>query len=266
MAPDSQEKTAFVTPFGLFEFEVMPFGLHNAPATFQRTMNHILRECQDIAGAYIDDVIFSHSWGEHLGHLQQVFSQLQLASLTVKLKKCQFGKEKVHYLGHVIGGGEVQPEPVNVRAVKEYPIPATKKDVRAFLGLVGYYRCFIPQFAAPLSDLTKKSKSQNVEWGAAQQTAFQHLKDALIDTPVLRVADPTKPYILQTSRCIGERSWGCSQPVGWTGGGAACCIHQLKATALRNELFDNREGVLSHCMGSEILQHIPVWSSVHHQD
>ena len=158
-----------------------------------------------------------------------------------------------------------QPEPVKVRAVKEYPIPATKKDVRAFLGLVGYYRCFIPQFAsiaAPLSDLTKKSKSQNVEWGAAQQTAFQHLKDALIDIPVLRVADSTKPYILQTSQCIGERSWGCSQPVGWTGGGTPCCIHQSKATASRNELFDNKEGVLSHCMGSKILQHIPVWSSV----
>ena len=210
MAPDSQEKTAFVTPFGLFEFTVMPFGLHSAPATFQRTMNHVLRECQDIAGAYIDDVvIFSHGWGEHLEHLREVFSQLQLAGLTVKLKKCQFGQEKVHYLGHVIGGGEVQPEPVKVRAVKEYPIPATKKDVRAFLGLVGYYRRFIPQFAsiaAPLSDLTRKAKSQNVEWGAAQQTAFQHLKDVLIDTPVLRVADPTKPYILQTD--ASERGLG----------------------------------------------------------
>ena len=96
-------------------------------------------------------------------HLREVFSQLQLAGLTVKLKKCQFGQEKVHYLGHVIGGGEVQPEPVKVRAVKEYPIPATKKDVQAFLGLVGYYRWFIPQFvsiAAPLSDLTRKGKSQ----------------------------------------------------------------------------------------------------------
>ena len=128
MAPDSQEKTVFVTSFGLFEFTVMPFGLHNAPATFQRMMNHVLRECQDIAGAYIDDVvIFSHGWGEHLGHLREVFSQLQLAGLMVKLKKCQFGQEKVHYLGHVIGGGEVQPEPVKVRAVKEYPIPATRR-------------------------------------------------------------------------------------------------------------------------------------------
>ena len=86
MAPDSQEKTVFVTPFGLFEFTVMPFGLHNAPATFQRMMNYVLRECQDITGAYIDDVvIFSHGWGEHLGHLREVFSQLQLAGLMVKL-------------------------------------------------------------------------------------------------------------------------------------------------------------------------------------
>ena len=84
------------------------------------------------------------------------------------------------------------------------------------------------------------------------------LKDALNDTPVLKVHT--------ADRCIGERSWGGSQRVGWTGGGAPCCIRQSKATASRNELFDNREGVLSHCMGSEIFQHIPVWSSVHHRD
>ena len=102
---------------------------------------------------------------------------------------------------------EVQLEPVKVRAVKEYPIPATKEDVRVFLGLVGYYHRFIPQFAsiaAPLSDLTKKAKCG--VGCAAKQTAFQHLKDALIDTPVLRVADPTKSYILQTD--ASERGLG----------------------------------------------------------
>ena len=88
LAPGSREKTAFATPFGLFEFEVMPFGLHNAPATFQRMMDHVLRDCQEFARAYIDDIaVFSHSWEEHLSHLGQVLNRLQLAGLTVKLKK-----------------------------------------------------------------------------------------------------------------------------------------------------------------------------------
>ena len=202
MSAASREKTAFATPFGLFEFDVMPFGLHNAPATFQRTMNHILRDCQEFSGAYIDDiVIFSRSWEEHLRHLQEVFHRLQQAGLTVKLKKCQFGKKRVHYLGHVIGGGEIQPDPGKVAAVKDYPVPVTKKDVRAFLGLVGYYRRFIPQFAslaAPLTDLTRKGKSQKVEWSAIHGTAFRGLKGLLVVMPTLRVTDPTQPYILQT--------------------------------------------------------------------
>ncbi len=105
LAPSAREKTAFTTPFGLFEFNVMPFGLHNAPATFQRMMNHLLRDCQGFARACIDDVaVFSRSWEEHLGHHQQVFSRLQMAELTVKLKKCRFGGDKVLYLGHLIGG------------------------------------------------------------------------------------------------------------------------------------------------------------------
>ena len=154
LAPGSREKTAFATPFGLFEFEVMPFGLHNAPATFQRMMDHVLRDCQDFARAYIDDIaVFSHSWEEHLSHLQQVFNRLQLAGLTVKLKKCRFGGQEVSYLGHVIGGGRLQPDPTKIQAVRDYPRPVTKRDVRAFLGLVGYYRRFIPHFATVAAPL-----------------------------------------------------------------------------------------------------------------
>ena len=128
----------------------------------------------------------------------------------------------------------------------------------ASLGLVGYYRPQFVPIAAPLSDLTRKDNSQNVEWGVVQQTAFQH-KDALIDTPVLS-CEPNEA--LHTADLyIGEKSWGCSQPAGWIRGGAPCCICQSKATASRNELFDNR-GVPSHCMGSEMVQHISVWSTV----
>ena len=131
MAPESREKTAFTTPFGLYEFEVMPFGLHNAPATFQRTMNRVLRDCQEFSRACIDDVIiFSESWEEHLDNLSQVFDRLRCAGLTLKLKTCQFGAKMKGYLGH-IGGGCVRPDLREVNAIEQYPVPTTKKEVCA---------------------------------------------------------------------------------------------------------------------------------------
>ena len=202
MAPDSKEKTAFTTPFGLYEFEVMPFGLHNAPATFQRTMNHVLRDCRGFSGAYIDDiVVFSKSWEEHIQHLCKVFTQLEKAGFTVKVKKCRFGNDTAHYLGHVIGAGRIHPNPEKVEAVRNYPEPKTKKNVRAYLGLVGYYRRFIPQFstlAAPLSDLTRKGQPEKVQFSESCRTAFVKLKESLLKAPVLKIADPGKPFVLQT--------------------------------------------------------------------
>lgn len=136
MAKQSQEKTAFTTPYGLFEFCVMPFGLQNAPATFQRMMDDVLRDCQEFTRAYIDDVIvYSSTWEEHLEHLRQVFTCLRRANLSLKLKKCQFGLKQVEYLGHVIGGGVILPNPKKLEAVLHYKHPETKTEVKSFLGL-----------------------------------------------------------------------------------------------------------------------------------
>ena len=180
-------------------FEVMPFGLYNAPATFQWMMDHVLRDCRDFARAYIDDIIiFSRSLDQHF---RQVFERLQLEGLTVKLKKCQFGWQEVPYLGHIIGGGKLRSDPKKSQAVKKYPRPMTKKDVQAYLGLVGYYQWFVPRFAAvaaPLTDLTCKHHLQQVKWSAETEIAFQKLKSVLIEMPVLGVADPSQPYVLQT--------------------------------------------------------------------
>ena len=118
----------------------MPFGLHSAPATFQRMINHALQNCWPFARVYIDDtVIFSRSWEEHLVHLREVFTCLQSAKLTIKVSKCQLGRKEVRYLGHVIGGGTVRPDPQKIEAANDYPQPGSKKEVRAFLGLAGYY-------------------------------------------------------------------------------------------------------------------------------
>ena len=202
MNEESREKTAFTTPFGLYEFEVMPFGLHSAPATFQRMINYALRNCQEFARAYIDDiVIFSGCWEEHLDHLRKVMTCLQEANLTIKMSKCQFGRSEVHYLGHVIGGGKVKPDPQKLNAVNNYPTPTSKKEVRAFLGLAGYYCRFVPHFSSfvePLTELTKGRNPDKVRWSDKCENAFSKLKELLVTPPVLKVIEPDKPYILQT--------------------------------------------------------------------
>ena len=148
-------RTAFATLFSLFQFRVMPFGLHGAPATFQRMMDQLLTDCTDFAAAYLDDVVIhSNSWEGHVSHIHSVLQRLREAGLTIKPKKCQFGMESCVYLGHVVGNGEVHPEKCKLQAVEDFPSPVTKKQVRAFLGFTGYYRKFIPDYAEIAAPLT----------------------------------------------------------------------------------------------------------------
>ena len=202
VSPGDRAKTAFVSPLGLYQFTTMPFGLCGAPSTFQRLMDDVLRGQQSFARAYLDDiVIFSCDWEEHLAHLRAVFEELREAGLTIKLRKCQFAMEECSYLGHKIGGGVVQPEQNKVEAIRQYPRPLTKKNVRAFLGLAGYYRRFISRFAElarPLTDLTRKQQPDPVQWTPACEEAFIALKKALEDPPVLHNPDFNQPFILQT--------------------------------------------------------------------
>ena len=115
MTPDSKD---LLHPLDSMSLKPWPFGLHNAPATFQRTINFVLQDCQGFARAYIDDVVVrSKSWEEHLNHLTEIFSRLETAGLTLKLKKCQFGASEAVYLGHVVGNGNVQPSPVKIEAI-----------------------------------------------------------------------------------------------------------------------------------------------------
>ena len=133
----------------------MPFGLHGAPATFQRMMDQLLAQCTGYAAAYVDDVvIYSTDWQEHIRHITDVLQRLRKAGLTIRLKKCQFGMNHCSYLGHVVGNGEVRLEESKLQAVRDFLTPTTKKRVRAFLGLTGYYRKFLLNYsdtATPLS-------------------------------------------------------------------------------------------------------------------
>ncbi|XP_078241708.1 uncharacterized protein LOC144586777 [Pogona vitticeps] len=200
--PRDQEKTAFCSPFGLYEFRVLSFGLRNAPATFQRLMDQTLAGLSDFTVAYIDDIgIFSNTWEDHLIHLELVLQRLSAAGLTVKASKCQLGSPEIKYLGHMVGGGVIKPLEAKIEAVRDWPRPSTKKKVKSFLGLVGYYRKFIPRFseiAAPLTDLTRKTADDRIPWTSDCEAAFQRLKEALINYPVLRAPDFDREFIIYT--------------------------------------------------------------------
>ena len=202
VAEGTKHLTAFTTPFGLFQFRVMPFGLKGAPATFQRLMDVVLRGLQGFSVAYIDDVaIFSNSWDKHLQHVKVVLQRIREAGLTAKPQKCQFGMDQCLYLGHIVGNGVVRPERSKLQGVESFPTPCTKTQVQCFLGLTGYYRKFIPHYAdiaAPLTDLTKKSASIKVEWSQECERAFRQLKTRLCSNPVLQSPDLEKEFILQT--------------------------------------------------------------------
>jgi hypothetical protein len=140
-----KEKTAFVTPFGLYEFERMPFGLVNAPASFQRAMQILLSGLpREMAMVYIDDIIvFSKSFDEHIDDLRVVLERLQSAGLKLKVSKIQFALPQVKYLGHIIDHEGIRPDTAKTEAVRNFAVPADRQEVRSFLGLAGYYRSFI---------------------------------------------------------------------------------------------------------------------------
>ena len=202
VAEEHRHKTAFMTPEGKYQFRTMPFGLSGAPSTFQRMMNILLKDFHSLAAAYIDDiVVFSDTWEDHLKHLDAILHTLQEANLTVKESKCRLARRDCIYLGHVVGQGFVKPDDVKTHAIRNFLKPRSKKDVRSFLGLAGYYRRFVPNFAtiaAPLSDLTSKGAPNRVMWEQKHQFAFDQLKRALSTTPVLKAPNFDRTFILQS--------------------------------------------------------------------
>ena len=132
VAKVDRPKTAFATPFGLYQFNTMPFGLQGAPATFQRLMDCVIRGLE-FAAAYLDDlIVFSESWEDHLIHICSVLEHLRKAGLTAKAKKCEFGASECVYLGHIVSNGSVKPETDKTAAIHDFPTPQTKIDVHSF--------------------------------------------------------------------------------------------------------------------------------------
>ena len=213
MSEEDRAKTAFATPMGLYEFNVLPMGVCNGPATFQRAMEKILSDLllthgNAICRVFFDDLnVAGVSDNDHFAMLRNVFIRLRDAKLKLKLKKCHFLCKQVEFLGHQISAEGVATMPDKITAVQEWPTPSTAAGVRAFLGLAGYYRKFVKNFskiAAPLHALTEKRAK--FMWTKPCDVAFRILKERLTSAPVLAFPDlrPDAPvFILDTdaSRC-----------------------------------------------------------------
>jgi hypothetical protein len=178
MHPDDIERTAFRTHHGHFEFLVMPFGLCNAPSTFQALMNDILGHyLRKFVLVFFNDIlIYSKTWEEHLQHIRQVLALLQANSVFLKKSKCSFGQTTVGYLGHIISDQGVAVDLEKIKAITSWPQPVTVKQLKGFLGLAGYYRKFIKNYSAIAKPLTNLLKMDNFQWTELALTSFQHLK------------------------------------------------------------------------------------------
>ena len=198
---EDREKTAFSTPFGHYEFNRMPFGLTGAPATFQRLMNHLLIGLQWLeCFVYLDDiVIYGGNLAEHEARLCRVLQCLREHNLKVKTEECNFLRREIVYLGHKCSEQGALPDPDKVKCVEQFPVPRNQKEVQSFLGLVNYYRKFIPktaEIALPINKLIRKDSV--FKWSQECQEAFKVLKSAIASPPVLIYPDFTKEFRLTT--------------------------------------------------------------------
>ena len=199
--PKDIPKTAFSVENGHYEFKRMPFGLKNAPSTFQRVMDSILLGINnERCLVYMDDIIiYSATLHQHIARLKEVFSRLRKANLKIQPDKCEFLRKEVAYLGHIITKDGVKPNPSKVDVIINYPIPKNPKDIKSFLGIVGFYRRFIPNFAKVSKPLTRLlQKDVPFDFGTDCKNAFEELKKALVENPILIYPNFNEQFLLTT--------------------------------------------------------------------
>ena len=197
LTTDLIPKTAFTSPFGKYEYIKVPFGLAQAPAYFQELMTGVLKDLPFAMASLDNIIIYSYTPEEHLEHIRTVFEKLHDAKLSMKLSKCHFFAKEIQYPGHILGKEGIKPVPAKTEAIKVMHPPVNPKQVRAFLGLVGYYRKFIRNFAKIAKPLTMLTQMDvKFEWKEIHQDAFMKLKEAIIQAPILRYTNTTKPYIV----------------------------------------------------------------------
>ncbi|GFX54765.1 retrovirus-related Pol polyprotein from transposon 297 [Trichonephila clavipes] len=203
LSKTAQRYAAFCTSFGTYRPLRMSFGLKNAPYFFSKLMAELLNGLEDFVVPYLDDIaIFSDTWESHIKHMETVLQRIKRAKLTIKPSKCKFAQQNVKFLGHIVGQGFRTPSEIKVQAVLEFPTPRTKTQIRAFLGIAGYYQKYINLFsviAAPLTDALKgRAKKGEIKWTTECENAFRELKGKLIDKPVLYAPNFEREFIVQT--------------------------------------------------------------------
>ncbi|CAK1604464.1 unnamed protein product [Parnassius mnemosyne] len=201
MNPSDIPKTAFNVEHGHFEFLRMPMGLKNSPSTFQRVMDNVLHDLQNtVCLVYLDDIIvFSTSLQEHMVNLEKVFQKLRESNFKIQMDKSEFLKLETAYLGHIISKGGIKPNPSKISAIEKYPLPKTAKEIKQFLGLIGYYRKFIPDFARITKPLTQcLKKGRKITLDTDYINCFEKCKTLLTKDPILQYPDFNKEFILTT--------------------------------------------------------------------
>ena len=195
----ARSKTASVSSYGKWEFKRCPFGLAQAQAYFQRLIKEVLLGF-NFAFGYLDDIlVFSPDMTMHLQYLRHLFNRLRATDLKLKEIKCNFLKRHIQYLGHIVSGEGITPLPGKLSSIQKMLSPKAPKEIKHFLGLIGYYRQFVPRFsdlARPLNALTRKNTE--FEWTPKCQESFELMKISLMTDPILPYPDPNLPYVLFT--------------------------------------------------------------------
>lgn len=243
--PKDVSKTAFSVENGHYEFVRMPFGLKNAPSTFQRVMDNILLGIQnERCLVYMDDIIvYSPTIHEHISRLTEVFKRLRKANLKIQPDKCEFLRKEVAYLGHLITQDGVKPNPAKVSCIQNFPTPTNPKDIKSFLGLAGYYRRFIPNFAKTSKPLTKLlQKDVPFHFNPECMSAFNELKQALVSDPILTYPNFEETFVLTTDASafaigavLSQGPIGKDLPIGYAS--RTLCNAETKYSTIERELL-----------------------------
>ncbi|XP_061375386.1 uncharacterized protein LOC133317533 [Gastrolobium bilobum] len=244
--PSDVHKTAFRTHQGHYKFLVMPFGLTNAPSTFQATMNLILQPfLRKFVVVFFDDIlIYSPTLELHLQHLRLVLTTLQQHKFFIKRSKCSFARQEVDYLGHVVTIDGLRMDPTKIQVMLDWLVPKNLKELRGFLGLTGYYRRFVCNYAAIATSLTELLKKDAFLWSAAAQQAFEKLKVVMTTAPVLLLPDFQKEFTVETDAsdlAVGAVLLQQEHPIAYFSKKSA--LRMQKASAYVRELYAITEAV-----------------------
>jgi hypothetical protein len=223
MEESSKDFTTFTTSKGLMRFRTMPFGMVNAGSTYNRMVRKLLDGSHNLE-SYVDDVIgHTGSWNHHIEILRDFYERVKKGNLTLKPSKCKIGFGQVDFLGHTLTSDFIGPQTETVGKILHVARPHTKRQCRSLLGLVNFYRRYIPHCAeiiAPLTDLTKGKASNTVAWGQDHENAFTKVKEILSSEPILKLPDVKKDFMLQTDAsdrgigaCLFQEHEGVMHPV-----------------------------------------------------